>query len=398
MADTHRHFPEGFVVLTLLAGIALLHAGAAPRSRTSALAGWGSDPAPPSDQVKALTVKEDLTIGVPEGDENDMFGSSVLFNVDDQGHIYVTDWESKQVKKYGPDGRHILTFGRAGQGPGEFQNPGVVRFAKDGSIYISENFGNKILSFDKNGVFLGQTILPADIFDIWMTPAGTYLGTQQVAPQYVGQGPVETFIKIFDGAFKPILELHRESFSFPDRSLSRAQSFAKITNESLSRPVALAVMGGDGLIYFGRSDRYVIEVLSPEGRRLRTIERTVEPLPYEKKDMDFVMKEDAENMASFLKSESLEKEYRRLIRFPKNKPLFRALVPMEEGMLAVVVDMEGFAAAWLDLFDREGRFLGRVKAAVPPLNLMFKNGKAYALHKDESGFISIRRFGYEIRR
>lgn len=355
-------------------------------------------PAPALVQVKALIFKEELSIGVTEGDENYMFGSSVIFNVDDQGNIYATDWESKQIKKFGPDGQHILTFGRAGQGPGEFQNPGGVRFAKDGALYISENFGNKIMFFDEKGVYLRQSTLPADIFDIWITPAGTYLGTQQIAPQYVGQGPVETFIKIFDGSFKPIVELHRETFSFPDRSLSPAGSMAKITNEFLSRPTALAVMGEEGRIYFGRSDAYSIDVLGPDGKRIMTISRAAESLPYKKADIDFFLKEDAEKMASILKSESLTKEYTRLIRFPKNKPLFRALVPMEEGHLAVVVDIEGLAASWLDLFDRSGGFLGRVRASVPLLNLMFKNGKAYALHKDESDFLSIKRYNYEIRR
>jgi hypothetical protein len=355
-------------------------------------------PAPALVQVKALIFKEELSIGVTEGDENYMFGSSVIFNVDDQGNIYATDWESKQIKKFGPDGQHILTFGRAGQGPGEFQNPGGVRFAKDGALYISENFGNKIMFFDEKGVYLRQSTLPADIFDIWITPAGTYLGTQQIAPQYVGQGPVETFIKIFDGSFKPIVELHRETFSFPDRSLSPAGSMAKITNEFLSRPTALAVMGEEGRIYFGRSDAYSIDVLGPDGKRIMTISRAAGSLPYKKADIDFFLKEDAEKMASILKSESLTKEYTRLIRFPKNKPLFRALVPMEEGHLAVVVDIEGLAASWLDLFDRSGGFLGRVRASVPLLNLMFKNGKAYALHKDERGFLSIKRYNYEIRR
>jgi outer membrane protein assembly factor BamB len=355
-------------------------------------------PVPDLVQVKALIFKEELSIGVPEGAEEYMFGSSVIFNVDGQGFIYATDWESKQIKKFGPDGKHILTFGRAGQGPGEFQNPGGVRFAKDGTLYVSENFGNKIMFFDPNGVYLSQKALPADIFDIWITPAGTSLGSQQIAPQFVGQGPVETFIKIFDADFHPVLELHRESFSFPDRSLSLTQAQAEITSEFLARPTALAVMDGEGRIYFGRSDKYSIDVLEPDGTKIMTLSRAVEALPYKKADIDFLLKEYGDSRASMLKSENLTKEYLRLIRFPENKPFFRALVPMDEGRLAVVVDSEGLAASWLDLFDRAGAFLGRVRAFVPPLNLMFKNGKAYALHKDENGFLSIKRYGYEVIR
>jgi hypothetical protein len=390
--DDKTRIPSARILI--LAALLAAEAGRPFPSSASQNNGPVRDPVP----VKALIFKEEVTIGVPEGDEKYMFGSSVIFNVDEQGHIYATDWESKQVKKYGPDGKHVLTFGRAGQGPGEFRNPGGVRFTKDGDLYISENFGNKIIFFDRNGIYLRQSILPADIFDIWITPAGTYLGTQRITPQYVGQGPVETIINIFDSAFKPILELHKESFSFPVRSLPPAQAQAAITNEFLSRPTAVAVMGDDGRIYFGRSDVYAIDVLAPEGKKLMTISRAVEPLPYRQADIDFVLKEDEERMTSMMRSEALTKDYLRLIRFPKNKPFFRALVPMDEGGLAVVVDIEGYSATWIDLFDRGGGFLGRVRAAVPPLNLMFKNGKAYALQRDDSGFLSIKRYSYEIRR
>ena len=352
----------------------------------------------PPREIKTITFREELTIGVPEGDENEMFGSSVVFNVDDRGNIYATDLDSRQIRKFGPDGKLLLTFGRQGQGPGEFQRPSVVRFMRDGTLYVSEGFGNKIIFFDEKGVYLRQSLLPGEFYDIWITPAGTYLGNEQVAPQYVGQGPVENFIKLYDGTFKPILELHRQSFVFPDRSLGPAQSQAEITSEFLARPTAMAVMGPDGRLYFGRSDVYAIDVLAPEGRKLKTIFRDVEALPYKAKDREFILKEDEERMKAMMRSEALVKEYLRLIRFPENKPFFRMLVPMDEGGLAVVVDIEGYAAAWLDLFDGEGRFLGRVRATVPPLNLIFKNGKAYALHRDDNGFLSIKRYDYELLR
>jgi len=139
------------------------------------------------------------------------------------------------------------------------------------------------------------------------------------------------------------------------------------------------------------------DVLTAEGQKLYTIARAVEPLPYEKKDIDFLLKEEGENMQSLSRSESLTKEYLRLIRFPKNKPFFRALVPMEDGRLAVIVDIEGYAATLLDLFDGQGRFLGRFKAEISPISMMFKKGKAYSLRKDDNGFLSIVRYGYEVR-
>jgi hypothetical protein len=156
------------------------------------------------------------------------------------------------------------------------------------------------------------------------------------------------------------------------------------------------VMGPDGCLFFGRSDVYAIDVIAPEGRKIRTISRDTAALPYKAPDRDFLLKEEEEQMKSLTGSETLVKEFLGLIRFPETKPFIRTLVPMDDGGLAVVVDHEGYAAAWLDLFTRDGAFLGRVRAAIPPLNLMFRNGKAYALHKDEDGFLSIKRYGYDM--
>jgi hypothetical protein len=372
-----------------IAGVRAIDTGRNP-IRTS----WHSTPDSSPAQIKAIVFKEELSIGVAEGDEKYLFGSSVVLNIDDQGNIYALDWENKQVKKYGPDGKHILTFGRAGQGPGEFRNPSGVRFSKDGNLYISENFGNKLMFYDRNGVYLNQTILPAKIFNIWITPAGTYLGDKEIAPQYVGQGPVETFIELYDGRFQSILELHKESFNFPDHGLPPAQAQAAISSEFLNRPNAMAVMGEDGRIYFGRNDKYSIDVYAPEGKKLLTIIRDVQPLPYEKKDIDFSLKGYSESMMSMSKSETFTKEYLRFIRFPKFKPFFRSLIPMDDGRLAVVADVGGNDLIWLDIFDAAGRFLGRVKAQIPVV--MFKNKKAYSLRKDENGFLSIKRYAYEI--
>ncbi len=270
--------------------------------------------------IKAIVFTEELSIGKAQGDEKYLFGSSVHFNVDDRGNFYVLDWDDKVIKKFGPDGKFLLAFGRAGQGPGEFRNPSGVRFAKDGRLYLSENWGNKIIYFDANGQYLDQRILEENIFDITITPAGTHLGRGQVAPRYVGEGPVKDTIALYNGDFKPIVVFHEESFTFPDRSLSQAQSQAEIASTFLARPMAMAEMGADGRIYFGRSDAYAIDVYSPEGKKLFTIARDVKPMAYEKKDIDFYLKNNEEQMKSMIQSESIVKEISRLIRFPKDKP------------------------------------------------------------------------------
>jgi hypothetical protein len=200
--------------------------------------------------IKEIVFTKDLTIGVVEGDENYMFGKSVGVGVDDRGSIYVLDWDRKQVRKFGPDGKYVLTFGRHGQGPGEFQNPSTVRFAPDGSLYVSENYRNRLLFFDPDGKFLSQTTLPENMRDIWITPSGTHLGIRHRAPMYVGRGNVEELYTIFDDKFRPIVVLHKDVIDIsPPASLSLAQRLAEGGSYFLARPNPVATMGEDGRIY-----------------------------------------------------------------------------------------------------------------------------------------------------
>ena len=100
-----------------------------------------SNPKTPLSQKgkrKKLVFKEELTIGEIEGDENYMFGEVVFCSADDEGNIYVTDWDKKRIQKYNPQGKFLLTIGRKGQGPGEFGNLSVARFDKDNNIYYQK--------------------------------------------------------------------------------------------------------------------------------------------------------------------------------------------------------------------------------------------------------------------
>jgi len=381
-----RGMPTGWILAFMLCG---LMTGTA----VSALGALPDKPGP----IKEIVFTKELTIGVVEGDENYMFGKSVGFNVDGQGNIYVLDWDRKHIRKFAPDGKYLLTFGRQGQGPGEFTNPSGVRFAPDGNLYVSENWGNRLYFFDPDGRFLRQTTLPEDIFNIWITPAGTRLGIRHKAPRYVGQGATVETHTIFDDQFHPIIELYKDvvDLKFPE-GRSPAQISADIASYFLARPNAVAIMADDGLMYFGLSNAYAVDVYSPEGKKLRTISRDIPAVEYTKAAIDFVLKQYDESLYAD-RTENERKEIRRLIRFPKSKPFFNAIVPMEDGWLGVVTDISSAEACTLDIFGGEGQFLGRVRAAISPYQLVFKNGKAYSLRIDENGYHFVERFAYLIR-
>ncbi len=83
-----------------------------------------SGPARPDDTKLMLTLRENLVIGGDGGDANGVGFSEIRgIQVDDQGQIYVLDSKECLVKVFDPKGKLIRSFGKRGQGPGEFQYP-----------------------------------------------------------------------------------------------------------------------------------------------------------------------------------------------------------------------------------------------------------------------------------
>ena len=108
----------------------------------------------------------------PEGKVLNNFGAGMFafphtVKPDAQGNIWAIDGDARegkgnQVVKFSPDGKVLLTLGKAGQGGkglDVFDRPTGIAFAPNGNIFISEGhapgFGNsRIMEFDRSGKFI----------------------------------------------------------------------------------------------------------------------------------------------------------------------------------------------------------------------------------------------------
>ncbi len=85
------------------------------------------------------------TIGETDSaDENMLFYKPADIAFDRVGNIYVLDAGNHRVQKFSPDGKFISSFGRKGQGPGEFQMPMSIDCDKKGRIYIPDAHNQRI--------------------------------------------------------------------------------------------------------------------------------------------------------------------------------------------------------------------------------------------------------------
>lgn len=363
-------------------------------------------PVPPAGQRKRLVLKEELSIGVREGDEKYMFGANVAFNTDHEGNFYVTDWDKREILKYDPSGKYVRTIGRKGQGPGEFQNLSIARFDRDGTLYVTDLSSQRISFFDKDGTYLRQTPIPDVFEDLYIGAKGGYVSSRTIPAESDGG----MAFKIVDGFFNDKFELATEfnvrlsAYKPPSGrdATSRAKFTAGILSDLAFRPGPMHLVAADGTIYFGYPEDYAIDVYSPEGRKIKTIRRAYDPIKVNDKDKDYFAVTRAKPFVTRTgggaRSEDEVRDILKYIEYPESKPAYQSLAVMENGWLVVLVDYGAGGPSLFDIFDERGRYVGQFKAELPADygRVFFKNGKAYAVVTDEEGYKSVKRFGYTI--
>ena len=110
----------------------------------------------------------------PSGKLLKSFGEGMIlfahgFHIDKDGNVWITDGrgaegKGHQVFKFSPDGKVLLTLGKAGvagDGPDTFNQPNDVVVGKNGDIFVSDghdarNPNARIVKFDKKGKFIKE--------------------------------------------------------------------------------------------------------------------------------------------------------------------------------------------------------------------------------------------------
>jgi len=348
-----------------------------------------------------IVFEEDLTIGVVEGDENYMFGMRVYFNVDDEGNIYVTDWDRKRIQKYNPQGKYIQTIGRKGQGPGEFQNVWVPRFDKDSNIYVTDIAGHRISFFDKKGIFLKQIKIPSVSSSLYMNSRGYFVTTKSLHIEEKDGNKFTSIFGLYDEKFNIISEIHRETWE-PKAPTGRdtksmAQFLANIMSDMAFKPTYRYMLTKDDFLYFGYPEKYEICIFSSEGKLIKKIQREYDLIKISKKHKDNFIKEMEDDFLRLSPyPEDIRKQSVQFIKFPKFKPAYQRFALMDNGWLLVIIDSSDKDSKLIDIFDLDGKYIAQFTTSVSTNSLIFKKGKAYAL-VIENDYRFVKRYRYEIQ-
>jgi len=101
----------------------------------------------PVNGSRTVELEELWTIG---GEDSDLiFGVINRILIDEQENIYLLDGQLSEVHVVSPEGEHLRTLGREGDGPGEFRFPSEMAFLPDGTLGVLQGVPGKVVKLNK---------------------------------------------------------------------------------------------------------------------------------------------------------------------------------------------------------------------------------------------------------
>lgn len=310
-------------------------------------------PAPP---VQTVPLRELWRVTDGNEETGDILGEIKDATADAAGNTYLLDANFNTVRIYDPAGKSLGTLGRAGEGPGEFSNPRRCLALADGRLGVAQFLPARIVTFDRNGN-PGPDLHPPEtgsveiMESVQAAAGGVYLSTHSMI---MGGDAPRSVMRLrslaLDGS-------PRALFKEASQEVGRNGVFSSTASDGSDFTQCWAA-GADGRLFVApRYDAYQIEVFAPDG----TLEWVIE-LEYEH------VKQRA--------AETEEPAARRALppergRTAAGSPALRdvaALFARPDGVLWVLSsrserDRPTGTVGAFDVFDREGRFTGRIALA-----------------------------------
>ena len=295
---------------------------------------------------------------VTEEETPDEFGGVSAVALGPGGTVFVADAVNSEIRVFGLDGSHIRTFGRAGQGPGEF-----------GNIYSIAWVGDRLLTLDPRLGRIGE-----------FSAEGEWLGQRRTAGSISGS---PTFIRFFpvgpDEAFRFALSPDAGSLWVGLDSRGDTGDTVPPVTAPRDLPVMIETIictwdGGtgwyphtagakfvqhpaaDGIVYSAWGWFYRVAVTRGEGDTLRVIERTLPAEPVTDEAWAAGSAEYDEALERWPDASCNPRGYSR----PERSSFINEIFVSPDGRMWVDV-IRNAGNRW-EFFDSEGRLLGGVPA------------------------------------
>ena len=324
------------------------------------------NPKDPPYKKSPVLLEEELTLGGSRSDEMALLSRPFCLVVDDGGSIYVLDIQEGNIKKFGPDGKFLMTIGHKGQGPGELQGPLSIQITSQKELLVDCVISSRLVYFSQDGVFLRETAL---------TKIPRALIVADAQGDFICQYPESGQI------FKEVLA----KFGSDQQRLFQIAEVDPRYSE-IYFPFAPGIIFNvtpESHIIWAVTDRYEIMVTDPQGRLIKRISRDYVPVEVTEADKQNLIKrqgppdQGAKIPAVYSPLQS---------EFPTSDEAGRIFI---KTYLRAADGVSFF----FDAFDSSGRYVARIPLKqVRRVPLVWKKDKLYTIEEDEGGFNLVKRY------
>lgn len=322
------------------------------------------NPKEPLYKTPVLELKEDLSLGGPEAQSDYAFGQIRTFIVDDAGSIYVLDQQSSHVKVFDASGKYVRTIGRQGQGPGELESPMTLSFNRTSGELAIHQASRRMSYFKTDGTFLRHLSFK----EMWALRGRV----DSKGNIYITEGIVDQT--------DPRYELKKLG---PDASVVAVLAKSPAPNASVKFDPFMAISyfqldRADNLVY-GYPLTYEIQFFDPADQHIfKKIRREYDPVTVTAEERAEREKGVPQGMTMNFDFSKLHSAFSRFFLSDLGHVIVQTWEKTKDGKFVH------------DIFDAEGRFIGRVP--LKPSGVEILKGKYYALEEDEDGYQTVKRY------
>lgn len=330
----------------------------------------------------SFELEEDLSIG-NEDDENFVFFGAFDLAVDQDGNIYVSELKNVRVQKFDRDGNYLLSIGRKGQGPGEYEQPSHLFYDESkGNMCVQDR--REIVIFDRNGDYLNTVFFLIHPYDFMFDNDGNIWGR---FPKR-GEKYASTTISMVNSKGELIKEI--TEYAVINSSYSSGSSMMVFTH-GYEYELVFSAIDSQTFIY-GNSQDYKLHVVRNNGEFLFTIEKDEPQMRFTNS-----MKKRIFNA----KYKDLSGSQKAGFKFPDTFPFFNLVFSDDTGRIYVKrtrLPDEEENSMECDIFSKDGYYLYKISIPVYEIEhrrsrWIVKNGYYYTIRVDEeTGLETVKRY------
>ncbi len=318
-----------------------------------------------------LKLTEELCLGKETKDENYMFSELNSVQVDDHGNIYTLDSKEILVKVYDKNGKHLRTFGKKGQGPGEFQSLRRMFIAEGEKLTFQDTRNKRFSYYSLNGECLKETSYGKWNLGRVQADSQKYIYGETIAIDETG---TKQKIVKFDPQFNQISELAYLEIKMMPPSINAMPTrfFFMITKE-------------DNFIWVVTS-KYELNVINSKREKIKKIVKNYNPVKITDAEKERLKERIGDSLPQDIKLE-----------WPENYPPLYYFALDDRGLIYVsTYEKDVNENIYFDVFDAEGRCFARFPHPEAELLFVVKKNKAYFLiQESEEGLPLVKRYSME---